>query len=193
MPNFLRLLSQKVHNVNTQSPVLPSDQSGIISPFHHTKKSQIRTILSPDPPLPSLLSARKWELLEGERPGFFFLEGRQKGGRVMFVVALATSPSPLPDPFLSWGFFPPPQPPSLRFSNLLLLLLLPFPSFFLPHSVGRKKGEEFAQGRKKLNKEKAFFDKEGKRRKLNFLSRARANLPCVYLRGKKEERKCISP
>ena len=106
MPNFLRLLSQKVHNVNTQSPVLPSDQSGIISPFHHTKKSQIRTILSPDPPLPSLLSARKWELLEGERPGFFFWRGDRRGGGLCLSSPWQQVLPPSPTHFYPEAFFP---------------------------------------------------------------------------------------
>ena len=65
-----------------------------------------------------------------------------------------------------------------------------FPVFSCHILSGEKKREEFAQGRKKLNKEKAFFEKEGKRRKLNFLSRARLARIChVFISEERRRRK----
>lgn len=126
-------------------------------PFHHTKKSQIRTILSPDPPLPSLLSARKWELLEGERPGFFFFGGETEGGEGYVCRRPGNKSFPPPRPIFILRLF---SPSSASFSPILQSPPPPPPpvsQFFLATFCREKKGRRIRPGEKKTKQRKGLF------------------------------------
>ncbi len=155
MPNFLRLLSQKVHNVNTQSPVLPSDQSGIISPFHHTKKSQIRTILSPDPPSPLFYRPENESSWKGR--GLDFFGGETEGGEGYVCRRPGNKSFPPPRPIFILRLF---SPSSASFSPILQSPPPPPPpvsQFFLATFCREKKGRKIRPGEKKTRQRKGLF------------------------------------